>query len=550
MERTAAEQGDEAVGVPSEDHDDSMNGDKHADDVGEGNGRPDTVGEQVSVRKGSGGAPVLATAHLTMDRRRSKEMGGGGGDESGVGSTADSSSVANSSVSRSNKQGRDDDSDQSDSGWDTDLEIDEKDATEEYDPTGRKTYVQACRDIGVVPASHFLRHMTSPRISMKHHGLGPQGAKAIAVALVTNTTVLTLDLEDNWIEGDGGVYIADMLKENCYINDLNLAENKIGTKGAKAIGEMLLDNTNLRRVNLSGNDFKDKDAQHFTEALRNNYRIKELILSHNELGEIGGEVIGHGIGATESIEHLNLSWNHLRRKGAIAICRGLAENLSIKRLNLSWNGFGNEGALAMAESLKFNSTLQWLDLSNNRITNEGAFMLSKGLEINDSLKVLKIGMNPLTAAGAMAMLLAVKNNTNSVLELLDLSEVNVNKDFVKALEEFRETRAGFHVVFKRAVGQFEKPEEKDPDPLKLLKDFITENHLRVWDLFKEYDKDKSLTVTREEFKKGLENSGLNMKPYLLNRLVEVLDRDGDGEIDYGVIIPRQQLDEMIGINTL
>nr|XP_054757944.1 leucine-rich repeat-containing protein 74A-like [Lytechinus pictus] len=492
--------------------------------------RPVTVGEQVRQDSDSaGGAPVLATAHLTMDQRPSKDFGGGG-DESGVGSITDGSSVASK---RGNKMGRDDDSDQSDSGWDTDLEVDETEKIEAYDPTGRKTYKKACLDIGVVPASHFLRHMTTSRVSMKHHGVGPQGAKAIAVALVANTTVLTLDLEDNWIEGEGGVYIADMLKENCYISDLNLAENKIGSKGAKAMGEMLLDNTNLRRVNLSGNDFKDKDANEFTDAFRTNYRIKELILSHNEFGEVGGEILGHGIGATESIEHLNLSWNHLRRKGAIAICRGLAENLSIKRLNLSWNGFGNEGALAMAEALKFNSTLQWLDLSNNRITNEGAFMLSKGVEINDSIKVLKLGQNPITAAGAMAILIAVKNNSNTVLELLDFADITVNKDCVKLLTELKEIRPEFLVTYKSSFGQFEKPPEKEPDPIKMLKDFISANNLRVWDLFKAYDKDKSLTVTREEFKKGLVSSGLQMKPHLLNRLVETLDKDGDGEIDYG-----------------
>ncbi|XP_011674867.2 leucine-rich repeat-containing protein 74A [Strongylocentrotus purpuratus] len=510
-----------------------LNGDHHhnGDDVdGHHNvndERPVTVGEQVRQESDSaGGAPVLATAHLTMDQ--SKDFGGGG-DESGVGSVTDSSSVA----SKRNKMGKDDDSDHSDSGWDTDLEIDEKDKIEEYDPTGRKTYKQACLDIGVVPASHFLRHMTTSRVSMKHHGLGPHGAKAIAVALVANTTVLTLDLEDNWVEGDGGVYIADMLKENCYINDLNLAENKIGSRGAKAMGEMLLDNTNLRRVNLSGNEFKDKDANEFTESFKSNYRIKELILSHNEFGEVGGEILGHGIGATESIEHLNLSWNHLRRKGAIAICRGLAENLSIKRLNLSWNGFGNEGALAMAEALKFNSTLQWLDMSNNRVTNEGAFMLAKGVEINDSIKVLKLGQNPITAAGAMAILIAIKNNSNTVLELLDLADITVNKDCVKLLTELKEVRPEFLVAYQSSVGQFEKPPEKEPDPVKMLREFISANNLRVWDLFKTYDKDKSLTVTREEFKKGLVSSGLQMKPHLLNRLVETLDKDGDGEIDYG-----------------
>lgn len=103
-----------------------LNGDHHynGDDVdghhSVNDERPVTVGEQVRQESDSaGGAPVLATAHLTMDQ--SKDFGGGG-DESGVGSVTDSSSVA----SKRNKMGKDDDSDHSDSGWDTDLEIDGK----------------------------------------------------------------------------------------------------------------------------------------------------------------------------------------------------------------------------------------------------------------------------------------------------------------------------------------------------------------------------------------------------------------------------------------
>lgn len=73
---------------------------------------------------------------------------------------------------------------------------------------------------------------------LRHHGLGPLGAKAMAVPLIvskqkthielyvvyiytqTNTSIVKLDLEDNWLQCDGAKYIADMLKENCYIYDL------------------------------------------------------------------------------------------------------------------------------------------------------------------------------------------------------------------------------------------------------------------------------------------------------------------------------------------
>jgi hypothetical protein len=62
--------------------------------------------------------------------------------------------------------------------------------------------------------------MQKQEIDLKHHGLGPKGAKAIAVALVSNTNVLQLNLSDNGLESDGGLAVASMLKENCYISQL------------------------------------------------------------------------------------------------------------------------------------------------------------------------------------------------------------------------------------------------------------------------------------------------------------------------------------------
>ena len=61
---------------------------------------------------------------------------------------------------------------------------------EEYDVTGRATYIQACRDSGVIPVSYFHRKLQQPEIDIKHHGLGPMGAKAIAIALVVSSCFL------------------------------------------------------------------------------------------------------------------------------------------------------------------------------------------------------------------------------------------------------------------------------------------------------------------------------------------------------------------------
>ena len=59
---------------------------------------------------------------------------------------------------------------------------------EEYDVTGGKAYTKSCEALGIIPATYFLRTIQAkePNISMSHHGIGPKGAKAIAVALAVS----------------------------------------------------------------------------------------------------------------------------------------------------------------------------------------------------------------------------------------------------------------------------------------------------------------------------------------------------------------------------
>lgn len=69
--------------------------------------------------------------------------------------------------------------------WFTSISADEK---EEYDATGAKIYLESCETLGIIPASYFLRTLQAqePQICMSHHGVGPKGAKAIAVALTVS----------------------------------------------------------------------------------------------------------------------------------------------------------------------------------------------------------------------------------------------------------------------------------------------------------------------------------------------------------------------------
>ncbi|KAG6936716.1 leucine rich repeat containing 74A [Chelydra serpentina] len=424
---------------------------------------------------------------------------------------------------------------------DTDLEIED---TERSFATmkGAELYLEACKLVGVVPVSYFIRNIEEPYMNLNHHGLGPKGAKAIAIALVSNTTITHLELEDNWILAEGVTCLVQMLRENCYVQELNISNNHIGTEGAEAISRMFLDNiSSLRAVQLSGNNFREETAQYFTEALLGNYRVKELDLSHNEFSEKGGEHLGQMLANNEALEFLNLSWNHLRMKGAVALGAGLRVNGTLKILDLSWNGFGNEGALALGEALKLNNILVQLDISSNHINNEGAGKLARGLEVNGNLKILKMSHNPLTVEGAIALVTSIRKNSKSKMEEINISNVLVNGSFLKLLDVVCQVHPELDVIYGGVRGFISKKPEQRPDPMKLIQNYLDERKLRLWDFFKNMDKDGSMKIPVAEFRKAMmQQSRIPLDRAQIGELVHKLDRHRTGMVDYRSLVDTQK----------
>ena len=58
------------------------------------------------------------------------------------------------------------------------------DASEDLALPPRELYLRACRLTGASPVSCFLHHSGKGPLALNHRGLGPQGAKALAIALV------------------------------------------------------------------------------------------------------------------------------------------------------------------------------------------------------------------------------------------------------------------------------------------------------------------------------------------------------------------------------
>ncbi|ELK26268.1 Tubulin alpha-3 chain [Myotis davidii] len=277
-------------------------------------------------------------------------------------------------------------------------------------------YLRSCRAHGAVPVSCFLRQGRAPDLNLRHRGLGPQGARALAPALASNPYVKRLDLRDNGLRGAGAKALAHALSKSSSICDVDLSENQLGAVGAQAICAALMANPAIQKVQLAGNSLEEQAAQYLAELLLAHTGLKSLDLSYNQLNDQAGiQIPGQSLLEDQEICLLQKVWESL-------LClKLLRANIFLRVLDISYNGFGDPGASAVGEALRTNNVLEELNMSNNRISVVGARSLGLGLRVNQTLRILVMSRNPMRSEGCLGVLKSVRDNPVSALELLDFS---------------------------------------------------------------------------------------------------------------------------------
>lgn len=405
-------------------------------------------------------------------------------------------------------------------------------------------YVRACKTMQTPPIAYFYGALKSNKCILRHRQITTDEIKTIAIALVGNSSIETLDLTDNDIGKKGIEYLVDMFRENTFIKNLSLADNNLGVDGVKHVVDIVKQLDNLHSLNISGNGLRDCDAEVIRPLIEDTLNLKHLSISHNQLRELGGEVIGEALVWNDTMESLDLSWNHLRLDGGCLIADGLAENSCLKKLNLAWNGLHMDGCRAIARALEENKTLLELDLTCNRISKECLDKLLSGLRRNSTLEILRLGWNPITPAGAMMLLEFVRDNSGIGLNELDLTDQLVEPEFVALLAEL-EVKRVFKVVYGQVRGQEfrgDDDDEKmllDENPIIILMEFGKLMGFRLMDLFAALDKDGSKSLDHNEIRNGLRMVNIPLSEKCIDILIDKLDVDGDGEIDFGELMAAQ-----------
>ncbi|XP_065897457.1 uncharacterized protein [Dysidea avara] len=197
-----------------------------------------------------------------------------------------------------------------------------------------------------------------------------KGAKELAKAIESNSTLQKFDISYNNISCDGMEAISNSLKVNSTL--LEIVVSKSFRSGILTV------NAQCSHCSLSSEGIVDAEVLIATSLLFNNNctNVKDLDISNNRISDVGIFALSDLL-MIYPLQKLNIACNHFSEIGVDAIIESLKQNVSLQELNMSHNKIAVEGCNKIAELILVNKTLQHLDISYCGIPEDGAINISK-----------------------------------------------------------------------------------------------------------------------------------------------------------------------------
>ncbi|RMX46112.1 hypothetical protein pdam_00009358 [Pocillopora damicornis] len=317
--------------------------------------------------------------------------------------------------------------------------------------------------------------------------------------------------------------------------------HKLCKEGDLVPVSFLSDRLNCQEVIMKHHGLGSQGTFPIARALIKNTFTEKLDLTDNYIEAAGGVALARMLLDNCYITEINLSENFLRSEGGLAFASMLLKNQSLTNdclahLNISWNGLSLLGCVALGRFLKKNEALESLDISNNRIGLLATQKLALGIAAHPNLKVLKIGKNPIGDGGVETLLNVIK--AHRAIKFLSLEDITVSPKIYDEIKEIEKEKGV--TIITGGIGGYKRPKEMPPG-MRILLTFIQDNRLRLVDWFNQFDKDHSGGISREEFKIGLKETGLVMTQRQLDRLIDFIDINDDGEIEYSELMRGREI---------
>jgi len=245
------------------------------------------------------------------------------------------------------------------------------------------------RKVGAAGIKTIAKNLQNTKLSSLKLGtknMDLEAAQELA-AVLPKTTLTSLDLGYSDLGSKNVKFLAAILSKT-KLEKLNFSHSDIDPEGAKAFADNLCTNTTLISLNLIANKIGPQGAKVFSDALRTNSTLLSLNLANNNIGPEGAKHLADALCINQTLTSLDLSYNKLGPEGIKIFIEVLTTNTTLTSLELSYNNMDLAGIQALAKVLSTNKTLTTLMLST--IDNEGAKILLEALRTNISLTSMYI----------------------------------------------------------------------------------------------------------------------------------------------------------------
>ena len=227
-------------------------------------------------------------------------------------------------------------------------------------------------------------------LCIRSNGIGAEGARAIASALIGNAALTTLDIVDNNIGADGANAIAAVLGSSVL--------KKLNVDGAELNIEQLKGTDPVEAIDLSyETGLRSASGILIAKCIESNAVLKSLDLSNSALTNYGQDMSGikalaAALGSSV-LTSVNVGGNGLREDAALDIVRAAWQHDKITSLGLAACNIGPVGAKEIAEYVSVSSALKTLYLNSNRVRLEGAKAIASALQSGTALTSLDLRSN-------------------------------------------------------------------------------------------------------------------------------------------------------------
>ncbi|XP_064645883.1 uncharacterized protein LOC135499135 [Lineus longissimus] len=276
-------------------------------------------------------------------------------------------------------------------------------------------------------------------LDVSHNDLGPQGFRALMLAMADNGTIKSLNVANNQTDVDSAKSIGIMLSSNRCLIDLDLSSNYLGKDFlSRSIGPALKVNKTLGSLKVESCGSTDLTV--FLDGLLENSILTDLNLNHNEMGDKAHL----GIGLAKCLKKPDCALQCLRLQncginaaGMKAIEGALRSNTSLHVINLAGNELSTQSSLMeLLGTCLIHSNLEMLTLDDCRILDKGTVKSDSFSTFDAPSKMKLLSLSSLSLSDdAMGTFFKVTGAKLDQLENLNLSNNSVSVATLKTFQD-------------------------------------------------------------------------------------------------------------------